>query len=172
MLTRSSGTAAFVVEDFVLDAPDPDKDTRHQCPLCNSVKKLKDMRDHVGRHVLLDSRGVEECDLLKPVSLLPLHYCTLLTHTRLAGTLVDSVVATRATPVSRLLVPNSRSTPTVNFITRSSTTQPRSQRKIPRAPTSQSCAPTARRRFGSTTPLIISCFGTRPFLTMLVSTPS
>jgi hypothetical protein len=69
MLMSFSGTEAFVVEGFAPDAPGPDvdKETKQQCPLCNVPKKLKEMRDHVGRHILLSSRGVEE-HLVKPVS--------------------------------------------------------------------------------------------------------
>lgn len=69
VLIMLSGTAAFVVEDFVPNAPDSDKEMRQQCPLCDSTKKLKDMRDHVGYHILLRLRGGKECGLLNPVRL-------------------------------------------------------------------------------------------------------
>ncbi|KAF9642030.1 hypothetical protein BDM02DRAFT_3194047 [Thelephora ganbajun] len=70
-----SGVAAFVVEGFVPDAPNPSKEVKEQCPLCNAPKKLKEMRDHVGCHILLRSRGIEECDLLKTVGGNPCGFC-------------------------------------------------------------------------------------------------
>ena len=63
-----SGMAAFIVEGFSLKRPDPlEKETTHQCPLCNKPKKLKGMQDHVGHHILSRLCGMEEDSLIKPV---------------------------------------------------------------------------------------------------------
>ena len=72
-LTMSLGTAAFVVEDFAPKAPDldPGKETKQECPLCTKQKKPQDMWGHVGGHILLHSRGVEEGGLVNPVSFFP-----------------------------------------------------------------------------------------------------
>ena len=71
MLRVFLGAAAFIVEGAKLDAPDtdPNKETEQQYPLCNREKKLREMRGHVGRHILSHSRGTGEHDLLKPVGL-------------------------------------------------------------------------------------------------------
>lgn len=74
MLIMSLETIAFVVEDFTPNAPDPDKEMKQQCPLCNDVTKLKHLRDHVGRHILLCSYGVKEHDLLNAVRFHPLAF--------------------------------------------------------------------------------------------------
>jgi len=70
-LTVLQGTPAFIVEDLALATPSTDlgKDSPQQCPLCNEPKKLKEMRGHVGRHIMLHSRGVSEEHLMKLVSL-------------------------------------------------------------------------------------------------------
>lgn len=68
VLTTFSGMAAFIVEGFSLKRPDPlEKETTHQCPLCNKLKKLKGMQDHVGHHILSRLCGMEEDSLIKPV---------------------------------------------------------------------------------------------------------
>jgi len=67
----SPGTPAFIVEDLVLATPNTDlgKESKQQCPLCNEPKKLKDMRGHVGRHIMLHSRGITEERLVKTVNI-------------------------------------------------------------------------------------------------------
>lgn len=151
------GAATFVVEDFKPDAPDPDKEMKQQCPLCNELRKLKEMRDHVGHHILLHSRGGEDARLLKTVSH-PLLWQIPKTnsHKRSVTLPVDSVVVIYAEPPSRQLEPNDRSNRTAGSVAHSSMARLRSRRKTPRAPTSRSSVLTAQRRFGSTTQLTTS----------------
>lgn len=164
----ASGTPAFIVEDFAPNMPnvDPDEGTKQQCPLCNKSRKLKEMRDHVGRHILLRSRGIEEDNLVKTVSLPRLR---LMFNTdscaRSVTILADSAVAISAAPALWLPAPSDRSNRTVHFIAHSSTAQPRSRQKTPRAPMSRLHVLTARRQFGNTTQSTTSCLGTTPFST-------
>ena len=41
-------------------------DTKIQCLLCGAERYLKDMRSHMGQHVLFSMRGVKEDINLKP----------------------------------------------------------------------------------------------------------
>lgn len=154
------GMAAFIIEDFKPNAPDTnlDREAKRQCPLCNDLKKLKEMRGHVGHHIMLRSRGGKEDHLSKTASL-PLLQLIFDTnpHERSVTTPVDSVVTIFAEPPSRSPVPNDRSNQTAHSIARSNTARPRSRRKTPHAPTSQSSVLTARKQFGNTTPSTTSC---------------
>ena len=172
---KSPGTAAFVVEDFAPNMPDVDrgKELERNCPLCNEPKKLKDMRGHVGQHILLRSRGAEEYDLVNPVSLPSLWFIpdTNRWYVRSVTIHVDSVVVTCVAPASWLPVPNNGSTRIVGFVISSSMARLKSRPKTPHVPMSQSTAPTARKRFGNTTPLATLCFDTGPSWTVTALTP-
>ena len=173
-LMTSSGTPAFVVEDFVLSTPnvDPDKEIKQQCPLCNEPKKLKEMRGHVGRHILLHLHGIEDVRRVTKVSLPRLSLIPNLNlYIRSVTILVDSAAVTSAAPASWLPVPNGRLNRTVGFNARSSMAQPRSQRKILRAPTSQLRVHTVQRRSGNTTPSAMSHSDTTPFSMVPALTP-
>ena len=156
--------------------PSPDPEAKQQCPLCSGLKKLKDMRDHVGRHILLHSRGVEEAQLqVRTVN----HCCLQLGRSpnanslaRSLTTLAGSVAAISAVLASLSPVTNNRSNQTADFTTRSSMDRLRSQQKTRHAPTSQSNVLTAPRRSGSTMLWITSHSGMIPFSTALASIPT
>lgn len=157
------GTPAFVIQDFTPDAPNPDKEMKQPCLLCDEPKKLADMRNHVGHHILLHSHDAGEGDLLKTVSVCPNRVTNADSHTRSVITLAGSVVATCAVPASQPRALNDRSIPTASSTTRSSMALLRSLQKAPLARTFQLHAPIARRRFGNTMPSATSRLGTRPF---------
>jgi len=167
------GMAAFVVEIIGSTSPnmDPGKETKQRCPLCHEEKKLKELRGHIGLHILWRSFGVEEDLVTKVGSLPPCLIPGADVYARLGIILADSAVATSATLTSSLPEVKDRLNQIAGFAARSSTARPRSPRKTHRAQMSQSTVLTAQRRFGSTTPLTISRSDTRTFLTVLVSTP-
>jgi len=63
MLTRTipSGTKSFTVDAITLTLPNTaDPNTKQQCPLCGKEMKLKQLRGHIGRHILFHSWGMNE----------------------------------------------------------------------------------------------------------------
>ena len=131
------GTPAFVIQDFTPDASNPDKEMKQLCLLCDKPKKLADMRNHIGHHILLHSHDAGEGDLLKTVSVCPNCVTNADSHTRLVITLVGSVVATCAAPASQLQALNNRSILTASSTTCSSMALLRSLQKAPLARTFQ-----------------------------------
>ena len=166
--------AAFVVEVLTSNPPNTalDKESKQRCPLCREEKKLKELRGHVGQHILSRSLGFEEEDLMVKVRLPP-PWLTPDSNfwVRLGIILADSVVAIFAAPASWLPEANGRSIQTAPFITSSNTVLLRSLRATRRVQTFQSTALTAQRQFGSTTPLTTLSSGTRIFLAP-ASTPT
>ena len=72
MLTIPTGLAAFVAEVNTPESPnmDLDKEAKQHCPLCNEEKKLRELRGHIGLHILWCLFGVEE-DLMNKVCFRP-----------------------------------------------------------------------------------------------------
>lgn len=56
-----SGMDAFTIDHVALTPPNaPDPNITQGCPLCNNKMKLKQLRGHIGRHILFHLRGMEE----------------------------------------------------------------------------------------------------------------
>ena len=71
--TIPSGTKSFTVNAITLAPPNTaNPNTKQQCPLCGKEMKLKQLRGHIGRHILFHSRGMNEQ--------LPLEVCVLVTR--------------------------------------------------------------------------------------------
>ena len=59
--TMPLGSGSFTVGGVMLVAPNTvDVNTKRGCPLCGHKMKQKQLRDHVGRHILFRSRGMNE----------------------------------------------------------------------------------------------------------------
>ena len=73
VLMIPTGTVAFVVEVIRSKSPNMDlnKEAKQHCPLCHEEKKLKELRGHVGQHILWRSLGIKE-DLAVKVGFCPL----------------------------------------------------------------------------------------------------
>ena len=75
------GADAFTVDHVgltPLNAPNPE--ATQGCPLCKKEMKLKQLRGHVGQHILFRSRGMEQNLLRKVHTLDTLHGSLTLTH--------------------------------------------------------------------------------------------
>jgi len=172
MLTILTGMAAFAIEAIKPKPPNSNlgKETKQQCPLCRGEKKLKELRGHVGLHILRCLLDIDE-DLTTKVAIFPLQPpLDADLDARLGRILADSVVANCATLVSLLPEASDRFNRIVGFSPHSSTAQPRILRKTRRARTSPSTVLTVQRRCGSTMLLTISCLGTKTFSTPPIST--
>ncbi|KAJ7691246.1 hypothetical protein B0H14DRAFT_2242564, partial [Mycena olivaceomarginata] len=73
------GEEAFVVQELPAHLRGAKKcaNNKIECEICGIEKKLREMRNHVARHILLCMRGVMETNLIKPVGLNPCGFCGL-----------------------------------------------------------------------------------------------
>jgi len=99
----ATGAAAFATEVLAPELPNTglDKESKQCCPLCHEEKKLKELRGHIGLHILWCLLGVDERLEGGKVSVRPLQIIPNTNpRTRLGIILADSAVATSATPTS------------------------------------------------------------------------